>query len=149
MDNIIIKKMVLEDINEIENISIENFDDFWNINILRSELAKSDSNSTYFIVCCENDILGFVGTLKIFDEIDIMNIAVRKDKRKLGIGSFLLSYLIDYCKSNKIQTITLEVNKNNEPAINLYKKYNFKQTGLRKKYYNNTDDAIIMSLNLK
>ena len=45
--------------------------------------------------------------------------------------------------------MNLEVNENNTSAIALYKKYNFKQVGLRKKYYNNTDNAILMSLYLK
>ena len=40
-------------------------------------------------------------------------------------------------------------NENNTSAIALYKKYDFKQVGLRKKYYNNTDNAILMSLYLK
>ena len=45
-----------------------------------------------------------------------------------------------------MKTITLEVNENNIPAINLYKKFNFEQVGLRKKYYNNADAAILMTL---
>ena len=40
----------------------------------------------------------------------------------------------------------LEVNIQNSIAINFYKKYNFKEVGLRKKYYDNTYDAILMKL---
>ena len=47
-----------------------------------------------------------------------------------------------------ISSIILEVNEKNIPAIRLYKKYGFKQIGLRKKYYNNSDNAIIMSLSI-
>jgi len=77
-----------------------------------------------------------------------MNIVVKKNKRNLGIGSLLLKYIIDYSEKNKISSITLEVNENNIPAIKLYEKYNFQKVGLRKKYYNNTDDALIMTLKL-
>ena len=45
----------------------------------------------------------------------------------------------------KLKCVTLEVNVHNEIAINLYKKYNFIEVGRRKKYYNNIDDAIIMT----
>ena len=148
MDNITIREMNLNDLDIIKNIGFKNFDEFWNINILYSELEKSDSNSIYFVALYNNEIIGFIGGLCIIDQIDIMNIAVKKDKRGIGIGSALLSYFINYFKNKNIFTITLEVNQNNISAINLYKKYNFKQIGLRKKYYNNTDDAIIMSLNL-
>ena len=39
-DNIIIRKMTLDDLVEINSIGLENFVDFWNINVLRLELSK-------------------------------------------------------------------------------------------------------------
>lgn len=74
-----------------------------------------------------------------------MNIVVKKDQRNLGIGSKLLEEIIKKAIEINSKTITLEVNENNLPAIKLYEKYGFKQIGLRKKYYNNTDNAIIMT----
>ena len=58
----------------------------------------------------------------------------------------MIEKLIDMAKERKLSDITLEVNINNLPAINLYKKYQFKEVGLRKKYYNNEDNAILMDL---
>ncbi len=75
-----------------------------------------------------------------------MNIVVRKDKRNLKIGSKLLEEIIKISKELNAKTITLEVNEKNLPAINLYKKYGFNEVGLRKKYYHNTYDAILMSV---
>lgn len=75
-----------------------------------------------------------------------MNIVVKKDNRNLGIGSKLLEEIIKISKSLKAKSITLEVNENNLPAIKLYKKYGFNQVGLRKKYYNNKDNAILMTI---
>ena len=78
---------------------------------------------------------------------ELMNIVTKKSFRANGIGKLMLEYLINMCKNEKIKTLNLEVNSQNTIAINLYKKYNFKEVGLRKKYYNNTYDAILMSLN--
>lgn len=89
--------------------------------------------------------MGFAGILKIIDEVNIMNIVVRKDKRNEGIGSKLLDEIFKIAKQQKAQSITLEVNENNLPAIKLYQKFGFEQVGLRKKYYRNTDNAVIMS----
>lgn len=75
-----------------------------------------------------------------------MNIVVKKDKRQEGIGSKLLNEIFEIAKQQKAQSITLEVNENNQPAIKLYQKFGFEQVGLRKKYYHNKDNAIIMSL---
>lgn len=77
-----------------------------------------------------------------------MNIVVKKNKRNLGIGSQLLEEILKLAQKLKIKTITLEVNEKNELAIKLYQKYGFEKIGLRKKYYNNQDDAIIMACNI-
>lgn len=100
---------------------------------------------SHYIVAKQNkEIVGFAGIVKIIDEINIMNIVVKKDKRKLKIGSKLLEEIFKIAKQVNAKVITLEVNKNNIPAIKLYQKYGFKQIGLRKKYYNNTDDALLL-----
>lgn len=102
---------------------------------------------SYYIVAKQNqEIIGFAGIIKIIDEVNIMNIVVRKDKRKEGIGSKLLNKIFEIAKEKNAQTITLEVNEKNLPAIRLYQKFGFEQTGLRKKYYHNMDNAIIMSV---
>ena len=68
--------------------------------------------------------------------------------RNIGIASQLLTEVIRYCKNLNLKSIYLEVNENNLPAIHLYEKYSFKRIGLRKKYYNNTDNAILMELKI-
>ena len=72
----------------------------------------------------------------------------KKANRKSGIGSKLLEKLIQTAKKQNFTSITLEVNENNLPAINLYLKYGFKNVGFRKKYYKNKDSAIIMTKDL-
>lgn len=144
-----ISKMTLEDLNIIKDCLLEEFDDFWSYNVLKQELENNQNlNSQYFVAKLKEEVVGFVGILTIIDEVNIMNIVVRKNSRNLGVGSLLLENVIDFSKQQKASLITLEVNETNLPAINLYKKYNFKQVGLRKKYYNNTDNAILMSLEL-
>ena len=66
--------------------------------------------------------------------------------RNLGIATQILTKLINIAKSLKYTSVTLEVNENNTNAIKLYEKFNFTKLGIRKKYYKNTDNAIIMTL---
>lgn len=147
MNNIEISKMTFEDVEFFKNTLTENFDNFWSYGILKSEF--DNINSRYIVAKIDNDIVGFAGILIIDDSSDIMNIVTRKDKRNLGIASTMLASLIDIAKLENLKQITLEVNENNIPAINLYKKFNFSNIGIRKNYYNHCDNAIIMSLNLK
>lgn len=139
-----IDKMSLKDLTSIKDILTTEFDNFWNYEILKSEL---ESSSSYFFVAKNNsdEIVGFAGIKVILDEADIMNIVVKKDFRNKKIGSLLLEHLIFYSKSINLKNITLEVNKNNLSAIKLYEKFAFDRLGIRKKYYNGKDDAIIMS----
>ena len=147
MDNIQISKMTISDLEQIESSLFSDFDDFWSINIFKSELLNP--NSEYIVAKLNNDIVGFGGIWKSVDDIHVTNIVVHKNLRRQNIGSIILSNLIEISKSNKdITAITLEVNSNNIPAQKLYEKFGFKKVGLRKKYYNNTDDAIIMTLQL-
>ena len=149
--NITIEKMTKEHLEKIKENKIkenlkEDFDEFWNENVLKNELENPAS--TYIVAKDEqNNIVGYAGIWQPIDEAHITNIVTKKDKRRNKIGTKMLEELIKVAKEKKLKDITLEVNVNNIPAINLYKKYNFKEVGIRKKYYNNTDDAIIMTLN--
>ena len=116
--------------SDLDLINLEDFDDFWNINILKNDLESE--NSFYIIAEFENKIVGFAGINFILDEAHIANIAVKKDKRNLKIGSKLLETLIDEAK-DKASFLTLEVNEQNLPAIHLYKKYGFKTIRQKKK----------------
>lgn len=139
-----ISEMNLQDLENIKGCLLTDFDNFWSYNILKQELENGKSKC--FVAKQENEIVGFAGILLIIDQVNIMNIVVKKDKRNFGIGSSLLEEIIRYSKIHNATSITLEVNEKNIPAIKLYKKYGFKQVGLRRKYYNNEDNAILMDL---
>ena len=139
-----ITEMSLSDLENIKDILISDFDDFWNYNILKEELESIDSK---YIVAKTNDgeIISFAGIKIIVDTADIMNIVVKKSWRKQGVGNLLLSNLISICKISNLSSLSLEVNEDNLPAIHLYEKFGFKQVGVRKNYYQDKD-GMIMSL---
>jgi|UniRef100_UPI003FF08E5A ribosomal-protein-alanine acetyltransferase len=144
--NLEIYNMTDYDLSLIKDILIDDFDDFWTYDVLQEEL--NNPNSEYFVAKLENNILGFAGIWKAVDDVHITDIVVKKSNRQTGIGSKLLEKLIQTAKSQNFNSITLEVNEHNLPAINLYLKYGFKNVGFRKKYYNNKDNAIIMTKEL-
>ena len=146
MMDIKISKMELSDFEDIKDILETEFDNFWNNKNLISEIKNPRS---YVIKAkFDEEILGFAGIIDTVDQAEITNIVVKKNYRNKGIGSILLETLIEYAKENKKEKIYLEVNCNNHFAIKLYKKFGFNECGLRKRYYNNTDDAILMFLQI-
>ena len=139
-------KMSLTDLESIKEILVSDFDDFWNYSILKDEL--SNANSYYLVAKLDNEILGFAGIKAVLNEADIMNIVVKKSKRKSGIGSLLLKNIIELCKKLNVSTLFLEVNEKNLPAISLYKKFGFEEVGFRKNYYKENNAIVMKKENL-
>lgn len=139
--------MTLKDYEVIKDKIQEEFDDFWTDSILKKELE--DTNSKYIVIRKENEIVGFAGIWISPVDCQITNIVVRKTYRKQGIGCLLLERLIEIAKKTEFDILGLEVNEKNIPAIKLYEKYGFEKVGVRKRYYNNVDDAILMDLKIK
>lgn len=141
-----INKMSLTDLEQIKDELQNCFDDFWSYEILKQEIENN--NSIYVVAKIDDSIVGFAGIKIIFDEAELMNIVVKKVNRKQGIGKILLKELVNIMKDSGINKIMLEVNENNNAAIKLYQTFGFEQSGKRKKYYNNIDDAILMEMHI-
>jgi ribosomal-protein-alanine N-acetyltransferase len=144
-NNILIEEMSLNHLDSISSILKNSFDDFWNYDILKSEILSD--NSKYIVAILNEEIIGFAGIKIIFDTADIMNIVIKKSFRGKGFGKLLFNNLLALCKDNNLSTINLEVSSSNNTAINLYKSFGFSSIDIRKNYYKNSD-AIIMQLKL-
>lgn len=140
-----IEEMTINDLNIIKDNLENDFDNFWNYNILKEEI-ESD-NSKYIVAKIDNEVIGFAGIKIIVDEADIMNIVTKISYRNQGIGTLLLKNLISISSELQLSSISLEVNEENLPAIHLYEKFGFENLGVRKNYYQNKN-AIIMTKKL-
>lgn len=91
-------------------------------------------------------IIGVIGLWMMVDELHIVTIAVRQAFRRQGAGEALLITAIDFALANKMDAVTLEYRRSNEPARALYDKYGFLNVGVRTRYYSdNNEDAIVMT----
>ncbi|MBO5398614.1 MAG: ribosomal protein S18-alanine N-acetyltransferase [Clostridia bacterium] len=138
-----ILEMTLADYEEIKDILLEEFDNFWKPSILESEL-KSE-NSKYIVAKENGKIVGFAGLWFSPIDAEITNIVTKKSERKRGIGTLLLDKLIEMAKEANRDNISLEVNENNVAAGILYENAGFEIAGIRKNYYNGKENAIIMT----
>ena len=141
MEEIKILKMTLEDLAQIEDYLISDFDDFWSVDMLKSELMGE--KKSYLVAKQNDEIVGFAGFMRNFLEIEIMNIVVKKECRGKGIGKMLLQKMIENAKNDGAQEIFLEVNENNKIARQLYQNAEISEVGKRKNYYNQ-ESAIVM-----
>ena len=95
-----------------------------------------------------NTIIAFISYRVVAPDAELTNFAVFGNCLRRGLGSFVLGESIKELAAQGVKNITLEVNVTNTPAMNLYEKFLFKTVSLRKKFYNNSQDAALMRLNL-
>lgn len=91
-------------------------------------------------------ILGYFGLRLLSDRGHLANIAVHPAWRRRGLGEFLLLTALEEAFEHEKWQITLEVRPSNRVAIGLYNRIGFHRTGVRRGYYQNGEDGIIMTL---
>ena len=88
-------------------------------------------------------IIGIISYSIIYERAEINYIATDHKYRAQGIGSQLLEKALEDIKRNNCNIVSLEVEENNIPAINLYSKYGFEKKAIRKNYYGNNNGYLM------
>jgi len=112
---------------------------FKKLELLNLNLRKNNS----FVQ--QEVIIGYVKIWEIMDDLHIEQLGVLENFQRQGIGEKLLKLSIKHSIQNGISKILLECRQSNIAAINLYKKYLFNVTSIRKNYYplsNKREDAV-------
>lgn len=139
-DDISILEMSYTDLENIK-LNYSMFPNIWEYDVLQDDY----NDSKYIVIKQNEEIYGFAGFRTIFEEMEIMNIVTKADKRNQGFASNMLSYILRYAHNHEMEKINLEVNENNLPAIKLYKTYGFQVVGKRNAYYKDGGNAILMT----
>lgn len=113
---------------------------------LKSDIINDFQNNPYtkyMVYLIDKKIVGFINYHDIYDRVEIINFNVLEFFQNRHIGSSLLLNLITISKEKLKKNITLEVRKDNEKAIYLYKKFGFREISIRKNYYNDVDGILM------
>lgn len=112
----------------------------------KDELINTLTANPYVKLCTysvDKKIVAFIEYEEIYDRYELDNIFVLEEYRNMGLASYLMQYMIDEGKKNNIKNITLEVRRDNDKAIRLYKKYGFIEKAIRHNYYGNCDGILM------
>lgn len=97
----------------------------------------------------EKEVIGYVLYNSLYENADILALAIRKDRRGKGYGQKLLNYLLVNLKEKGIEQVFLEVRASNRPALKLYQKCGFNKLRTIRSYYpDNYEDAYALALRL-
>ena len=133
-----IRRATYQDVEAIFQLDSKVFTDSLSLSIIDNDL-KNNPNAFYFVAELEGKIVGYIGAW-IYDNTEILNFCVDNDFRNNGLGTKLFNEL----KLVSVGSITLEVRETNLGAIRFYERQGFVKSLLRKNYYSNGDNAILM-----
>lgn len=142
-DGTIIRRMTLADAENVWRIESATFPMPWSLRDFEHEMTEN-ACARYLVAERAEGLVGFAGAHIILDEGHITNIAVTEDCRGQGVGRALTGALLQYAANLGARYVTLEVRADNEPAKALYHSFGFVKVGVRKRYYEDQQDAWIM-----
>ena len=138
------REMLVEDLDQVVDIEQNLFSVPWTKEGFLTYLMKKDT--MFFVVEEKERILGYCSMMTVLDEGDILNVAVRSDRQKEGIGQFLVDSMLRMAEMQGIRLVHLEVRQANGIARRLYQRLGFKEDGLRRDYYENpVENAVLMT----
>lgn len=143
MSEITICPMVEDDLDRILLIEQASFPTPW---LRQHFLDELDSPHAFPLSAFDGDgrLVGYICPMLLLDEGHIMDVAVHPGCRGMGIGRLLVQRVLDDCRLRGASFVSLEVRVSNVPAITLYRGMGFVETGLRKRYYKDGEDALMM-----
>lgn len=130
------------DIERITKLYQEDFADGWTAEMLAS--AFNGGRFFTFGIEIDNSLVAVITFTKGYDDADIEGIVVAKSFRGKGFAKRLVSVAEERLKADGKKRILLEVREGNIPATSLYESAGFKNISVRKKYYSDGENALVM-----
>jgi len=163
--------MTPDDLDEIMPLERQCFTDPWSRRMYLSDLTTNEL-ATYLVLrrgdaatrrygedqAVENDfavspihrvpvspVLAYGGFWLLLDEAHIATVTSHPDWRGCGLGQWLMLALLAAAITRGAASSTLEVRAGNLPAKRLYEKLGYEVSGVRKRYYRDGEDGLIMT----
>ncbi len=100
------------------------------------------------VIINDSEVTGYIIVQTVKPKASILNLAVDEKFRGEGFGSKLLDHTLDKLKAESFIKVFLEVRISNQKARKLYKTSGFDLIYIKKKYYQNNEDALVLECNL-
>lgn len=145
--NLFIRKMTLNDLEQVVAIDQISFPLPWPPHSFRYELTDNPT-SRCWVAEAEGGVVAMLVGWLVMDEIHIATLATHPAFRRRGIGKRLLLHALRSAQAEGAVKAFLEVRESNKTAQEMYRSFGFVEDGRRKEYYkDNAENAILMTLN--
>jgi len=146
---LIIEPMRRKHLRQVLPIEQAAYPKSWSRSVFESELDQVRTGSRCYLVgIADGRLVGYAGLWFVDDpdgdQAHITNVVVAPDRRREGVATRLLAALANSAVERGCVAWTLEVRASSEGAIELYRRFGFAPAGIRRRYYENAEDAIVM-----
>lgn len=131
------------DLEELERIALS---PGWTASQLLDGLAED--SSLYLAARSEDRLIGYVAFRWVVDEAELLRLAVLPDYRRRGVASRLLHEAENQLTRRGVRQCYLEVRADNLGATSFYRRRGWIESGRRRQYYPDGDDALVLNLTL-
>jgi len=147
--DLVIEPLRRRDLKAVLPIEAAAYPTYWSRSVFESEIDQVRDGTRFYVVArLGREVVGYAGLWFVPDpdgnQAHITNIVVRESSRRGGIGRRLMLVLAAEAIRRGCVAWTLEVRASSEGARDLYRKFGFVPAGIRKRYYDNVEDAIVM-----
>lgn len=150
--NLEIRQFESSDLDKVHCIENDSFPTPWSRNMFRN-MQRRDS-SVFKVATLNSQVVGYaIFRVELSVDVDkagyerighLLDLAVEREHRREGIGSSLLREIEKYSRSRDAYEIWLEAREGNLTAREFYHERGFKDMGVRRGYYPDGTNAIIM-----
>lgn len=139
-----VRRMTNDDLDAVLAIEKVSFPEAWVRRMFEAEMEGPISNAVVAVV--DDRVIGYALYRVILDEAHLMNFALAAHLRRQGLGRKLLAWLVDDSVMQGAEKMFLEVRPSNVAACGLYASFGFRTIDVRKRYYVDNEDALVMLL---
>ncbi len=147
--NFILRPMLSEDLDQVTAIEAASFISPWTRKAFLAEIVAPFARAFVVLDHRRGDVpvAGYLCFWEVAEDLHLLNVCVAPSYRGQGLGGRLMDFLSAWGNMRGKRKIQLEVRPDNHPALNLYKRFGFRQVGVRRGYYSDTgQDALLLDL---
>jgi ribosomal-protein-alanine N-acetyltransferase len=134
-----------DQIDAILAIEAVSFTNPWTREMYRAELDNRGVSYCYVAKDDEGAVVGYCSFWRVLDELHINNLGVLPSRRRSGVATALLTFVLRRGVALGATRATLEVRRSNEAARLLYERFGFTVSGVRHAYYTKpVEDALVL-----
>ncbi len=144
-DELLVEPLRRRDLPAIQAIEQVSYPRPWSLGVFQSEIEMARRGERHYVVARRHgELVGYAGSMFVVGDAHVTNIATAPLHHRSGVATRLLAELAWEAIARECQALTLEVRSSNTGAQALYRRFGFAPVGVRQKYYENTEDAIVM-----